>query len=224
VIDYHSSGGYDAELEDVITNAQLYAAMMPTPKNQTAWVFDIDETTLSGYEQMKSIGFGYVAKINHDWVMTSSAPAIPQSLAFYQQLVKAGFKIIFLTGRKDDEHDATALNLEKQGYNTYDMLITRTPPGQSQCSATAAAAAAGRGLQRWAAGQRCKPRQVKLGQPLLTRRRTILIVRTEICRVQSDGVGLQERAPHSVRRAAGLRHRRMRRRSVLRYGRALHGI
>lgn len=72
MIDYHSSGGYDAELEDVITNAQLYASMMPAPANQTAWVFDIDETTLSGYEQMKSIGFGYVAKINHDWVSEST--------------------------------------------------------------------------------------------------------------------------------------------------------
>lgn len=130
--DYHTvmpgatQSGYDTEMDDVIQNAQYYAAAA-TPNNNTAWVFDVDETSLSGYTEMLSIGFGYVAKINHDWVLSASAPAIQQTLGLYKQLVSQGYKIIFLTGRKDTEHDATATNLVNVGYTSFETLVTRTP-------------------------------------------------------------------------------------------------
>lgn len=126
VEDFHSSGGYDRELGGVVQNAQLYAATIK-PQNNSAWVFDVDETSLSNYAEMDSINFGFVAKMNHDWIMSAAAPAIPQTLALYKQLVAAGFKIIFLTGRKDIEHDATVLNLQKEGYTTFETLIVRDP-------------------------------------------------------------------------------------------------
>jgi hypothetical protein len=78
VEDFHSSGGYDAEITNVVNNAMLFAAA-GTAKNNSAWVFDVDETSLSGYTEMQSIGFGYVPKLNHDWILESSAPAIPQT-------------------------------------------------------------------------------------------------------------------------------------------------
>jgi len=124
--DFHSSGSYDNEMSNVVTNAQLFATQVKA-SNNSAWVFDVDETSLSGYSEMLSIGFGFVAKLNHEWIMSASAPAIPQTLALYKQLVSSGFKIIFLTGRKDIEHDATAQNLRNEGYNTFETLITRVP-------------------------------------------------------------------------------------------------
>jgi hypothetical protein len=36
-------------------------------------------------------------------------------------------KIIFLTGRKDIEYDATYKNLQLSGYNNFEQLIVRTP-------------------------------------------------------------------------------------------------
>lgn len=113
-------------LSGTLTNAQTYAAAL-TAANNSAWVFDVDETSLSGFTEMKSIGFGYVAKLNHEWILEASAPAIPQTLALYNDLIKAGFRVIFLTGRKDTEHDATADNLVKAGYSGFDKLVTRVP-------------------------------------------------------------------------------------------------
>jgi len=124
--DFHSSGAYDQELAAVITNTQLYAQSIKATNN-SLWVFDVDETTLSGYSEMQSIGFGFVPQLNNDWIMKSNAPAIPQSLALYKQLVAAGFRIVFLTGRKDYQNEATALNLRLQGYTQFEQLITRTP-------------------------------------------------------------------------------------------------
>jgi acid phosphatase len=126
VEDFHTNGGYDTEMTGVVNNAQLFAAA-GLPNNNSAWVFDVDETSLSGYTEMLSIGFGYVSKLNHDWIMESSAPAIPQTLALYNQLIQAGFKVIFLTGRKDIENAATVLNLQKQGYQGFEFVQTRIP-------------------------------------------------------------------------------------------------
>jgi predicted secreted acid phosphatase len=110
----------------VINNAVLYATS-GTPANNSVWVFDVDETSLSGYAEMLSIGFGFVPKLSKEWILNASAPAIPQTLGLYQQVIAAGYRVIFLTGRTWDEQDATALNLANAGYTQYDTLITRTP-------------------------------------------------------------------------------------------------
>jgi len=96
VEDYHvSGGGYDTELNNVISNALTYAAAS-TAANNSLWVFDIDETSLSGYTEMLSTGLGsYVPKLNHEWVLNSSAPAILPTLTLYQEVVAQGFKVVF---------------------------------------------------------------------------------------------------------------------------------
>jgi acid phosphatase len=126
VEDFHTNGGYDAEMTAVTSNAMMYAQAL-TPANNSVWVFDIDETSLSGYTEMLSIGFGYVSKLNHDWILNASAPALPQTQMLYNQLISQGFRIVFLTGRKDTEHDATVANLKNVGYNTFDQVIVRNP-------------------------------------------------------------------------------------------------
>lgn len=114
-------------MASVIQNAALYAASL-TPANNSVWVFDIDETSLSGYTEMLSLGLGgYVAKLNKEWIMNATAPPINQTLGFYQGLISSGFKVIFLTGRTWDEHDATAQNLQFAGYNVFDTLLVRQP-------------------------------------------------------------------------------------------------
>ena len=126
VEDFHTGGGYDLEMSDVLTNAQVYAGA-GVAANNSVWVFDVDETSLSGYTEMLSIGFGYVAKLSHEWILSASAPALPQTQALYKQLIGAGYRVIFLTGRKDIESDATRANLISVGYTVFDTLITRVP-------------------------------------------------------------------------------------------------
>lgn len=110
----------------VINNAMLFA-QAGTPSNNSAWVFDIDETSLSGYKEMLSMGFGYVPKLSKEWILNASAPAIPQTLGLYQQLIASGYRVIFLTGRTYDEHDATVQNMRNAGYTQFDTIITRSP-------------------------------------------------------------------------------------------------
>lgn len=122
---YHECGQYDRDLEAIVNKAIAHFNRVPARNNATV-VFDIDDTVLSDYANEKEINFGYIPKLSHEWIMRADAPAIPQAKKLYDYLQKKGFKIIFLSGRKYDEYDASIKNLKEQGFTTFDKLIVRS--------------------------------------------------------------------------------------------------
>lgn len=121
---YYECGQYDRDLEKVVNRAIKHFKKISIQHNATV-IFDVDDTVLSDYADAKSISFGYIPKLSHEWVLCADAPAIPQAKRLYDYLVERGFKIIFLTGRKYDEYDATIKNLKDQGFLYFDKLIVR---------------------------------------------------------------------------------------------------
>ena len=93
-------------------------------KNSTV-VFDIDETTLDNYKAIKKIGYGYESKYWDEWLGKAEAPAIQQVKELYEFLLQKGFKIIFITGKKDYQYNATLKNMKLVGYTEFDTIITR---------------------------------------------------------------------------------------------------
>lgn len=59
------------------------------------------------------------------WVEEASSLAIPGSLKLYKQLIKLGFKIVFLTGVEEIYREARIKNLKAVGYTTWEKLILR---------------------------------------------------------------------------------------------------
>ncbi|OMP12789.1 Acid phosphatase (Class B) [Corchorus olitorius] len=57
--------------------------------------------------------------------MEGKAPALPESLKLYSKLLSLGIKVVFLTGRPEDQRSATATNLKKVGYRTWEKLILK---------------------------------------------------------------------------------------------------
>jgi acid phosphatase len=121
---YYECGQYDRDLENVVNCAIKHFKKIPARHNATV-IFDVDDTVLSDYADEKSISFGYIPKLSHEWILRADAHALPQTKRFYDFLVDRGFKIIFLTGRKHDEYDATIKNLKEQGFVHFDKLIVR---------------------------------------------------------------------------------------------------
>lgn len=122
---YYECGRYDKDLNRVVKRAiQYFKKLKACP--QDAVIFDIDDTVLSNYCDEKDIRFGYIPKLSHEWVMRADAPAIEQTKCLYDYLCKRGFRIIFITGRKYDEYDATVKNLKNQGFHQFDKLIVRS--------------------------------------------------------------------------------------------------
>lgn len=90
-----------------------------------AVVFDADETLISNWEIIIKDDFGYIPKLQNDYEMLSSAVAIPPMKSFYKYLQDKNVHIVMLTGRHEDKRNATALNLERQDFTDYDMLLLR---------------------------------------------------------------------------------------------------
>ncbi|KAK8939211.1 Stem 28 kDa glycoprotein [Platanthera zijinensis] len=92
------------------------------------WVFDVDETSLSNLPYYSRHGFGvepFNATLFDTWVATGTAPPLPESLKLYKELLSLGIKVVFLTGRAEEQRQITASNLKKAGYYSWEKLILR---------------------------------------------------------------------------------------------------
>lgn len=61
----------------------------------------------------------------NEWVNTGKAPPLPESLKLYKKLLLLGIKIVFLTGRPEDQRNVTEANLKHAGFNTWEKLILK---------------------------------------------------------------------------------------------------
>lgn len=121
---YYESGKFDKELNEVIEAAKVKFDKVEFKEN-SAVIFDVDETVLDNYRLAEQMGFGYVYEINKKWNAELKAHAIPQVKELYDFLLSKGAKIIFLTGRNFPEYEVTYQNLKKEGYTVFDTLITQ---------------------------------------------------------------------------------------------------
>lgn len=97
------------------------------PQEKLALVLDIDETTLSNYEEMAKADFAYDSTVFHAWIKSAKAPAIPGTLRLYQEAQRLGVSVFFITGRAEFERDATERNLREQGFQNWRQLFLRSP-------------------------------------------------------------------------------------------------
>ncbi len=97
-----------------------------------ALVLDIDETSLSNWDEEVQDDFGYIAKDWNDWVDKKQAPAIEGTLRLYNEAVKHGVSVFFITGRPQSQEAATAENLKAAGYHDWAGLALRGPHPPTQ--------------------------------------------------------------------------------------------
>lgn len=125
VQDYYENGQYDEEMNKII-NSTIDKLDQETLPGKPLAIFDVDETILSNYTHTKEIGFGFEWQLWGEWIQRADCDAIQQTKRLYDWLIERNVNIIFLTGRKDYEYDATIKNLNDVGITVFDSLITRT--------------------------------------------------------------------------------------------------
>ena len=124
VKEYYESGRFYKEVENVVEKAEKEFDKVEI-KDNSAVVFDVDETVLDNYGLEKLMGFGYVYEMNKKWNAEMKAPALKPVKELYDYLLSKGVHIIFLTGRNFSEYNATYQNLKNAGYAVFDTLITQ---------------------------------------------------------------------------------------------------
>ena len=118
-IDYSQ---YEQEVRDVCQNALDTHFKKHMITEQSAIIFDIDETALSDYPFFKAQSFEWSIEDAYQFRFTKESVAIRPVQEFYNELKKLGFKLIFLTSRRDTLYQATCQNLAQEGY-VFDELI-----------------------------------------------------------------------------------------------------
>lgn len=133
LVQYHDSGDYEKDIDKVASQAQAYLSeaiakqKKQNSKEKLAIVFDIDETVLSNYAYMREVNFGGTLDEFTRMINQGTDPAIPATLALYQQAQKGGVHVFFITGRLDTPalRKSTAQNLQAAGFGKYDALIMK---------------------------------------------------------------------------------------------------
>ena len=97
-----------------------------------ALVLDIDETSLSNWDVEAQDDYGYIAKDWNSWVDQRKAPAIAGTLRLYNEALKHGVAVFFITGRGVAQEAATADNLKAVGYHDWAGLALRGPHPATQ--------------------------------------------------------------------------------------------
>ncbi|MDI9818093.1 MULTISPECIES: HAD family acid phosphatase [unclassified Legionella] len=128
---YHDNGSYDKELGHTILKARDYIIKEAiinkrhgNPK-KLAVVLDIDETSLSNYNKMVKRDFVANRKQIHKEIMTADSPAIRPMLTLYNDVMKYGVDVFFVTGRSLSELKATRSNLLRAGFKDWAGLYLR---------------------------------------------------------------------------------------------------
>jgi hypothetical protein len=127
---YHDSGAYLDDVSDVAQRALRYLHLRlkrgdfegKTP----AIVLDIDETALSNYPDMVKLDFGGTIEEIRAEEDDGTDAAIAPILKLYRYAKARHIAVFFITGRMEEDRQATEANLEKAGYLNYDGLILRS--------------------------------------------------------------------------------------------------
>lgn len=117
----------DMDLEADRAVAFLEARAHRRDDEKLALVLDIDETTLSNWDEMSGANFEYDSKAFNAWVESAQAPAIQGTLRIYSAAQRLGVRVFFLTGRPEFQRASTESNLRLQGFSKWQQLILRKP-------------------------------------------------------------------------------------------------
>ncbi len=132
VIQYHDSGEYDQDVKTVMAQALSYLKTrvnQPYPAGKKpAIILDIDETSLSNYPDMAKLDFGGSINDIRQMEDKGTDPVIQPTLELYQFAKAHHVAVFFITGRHEEEREATKVNLQKVGYNEWEELILRDGP------------------------------------------------------------------------------------------------
>jgi acid phosphatase len=132
----YQAENYDGDVAAVFTAARAYVEGRAGEVSKPALVLDIDETSLSNWANIKANNFGFITDGACDrlpngpcgfkaWILQGVAPPIMPALDLFNAAKAKGVAVIFITGRRDRERQATLWNLDRAGYEGWAKLVTR---------------------------------------------------------------------------------------------------
>lgn len=122
---YVDSGEYAKQVGRVAGRAERFLVRNAPATARPAIVLDIDETSLSNWPNQIDSNFCYDPVAFHAWVLLAEAKALPEVLHLYETASRLGVEVFFVTGRHEDQREATEANLRAVGFDSWAALDMR---------------------------------------------------------------------------------------------------
>lgn len=126
---YYESGQYYKEMGRNLNDAKEYLdrQLQSERLNPLAIVLDIDETTLSNYQDLERFGFTHNTQALTAAFMLGQSPAIEPVLNLYEYAIQRGVHVFFISERLNTPEiiSKTVQNLKQAGYTKWDNLILK---------------------------------------------------------------------------------------------------
>lgn len=122
------SGCYETDLKhqsDLAIAFLQHRVTQAKAGEKLALVLDIDETSLSNWDEEKQDDFGYISKDWNAYVDSKKAPAIAGTLRLFNEALKQHVSVFFITGRPENQRAVTMDNLKAAGYHDWSGLALR---------------------------------------------------------------------------------------------------
>jgi acid phosphatase len=132
----YQAANYWDDIALVIADARAYVERRAEQVKLPAVVLDIDETSLSNWENIRDNNFGFIkggpctqepnmACGFDEWIRMAVAPAIEPTRTFFNVMRARNISVFFISGRRNNQRDVTLLNLDHAGFEGWTKLITR---------------------------------------------------------------------------------------------------
>jgi len=127
---------YGEDMTAVFASAQAYVERRAVEVEKPAVVLDIDETSLSNWQNLDLDDFGFIAKGPcpkrpgfacgfASYVASESSEPIDPARKFFDAVRGKHVAVFFVTGRRDRQRRATIVNLRRAGFRGWTQLATR---------------------------------------------------------------------------------------------------
>lgn len=133
---YHDSGAYQKDFDAVIAKAARFVAEEAPKTKKPAIVFDVDETVLSNWPEIRANHYGNFSygDCSHlpdgpcgdqAWVERAEASAFPATRALIRSTEAEHVAVFFLTGRHERHRAAVTRNLLREGISGWTAFYMR---------------------------------------------------------------------------------------------------
>ena len=125
---YHDTGKYYKEISQITYQIEQYINEKTAVKSNKkyALVLDIDETSLSNYQNIVKREFSNDKDRIHNDILKADATAITPIKKLFDYAKEHNVNVFFITGRYLSEKEATIKNLHSQGYSGWKAIFFRT--------------------------------------------------------------------------------------------------
>jgi predicted secreted acid phosphatase len=126
---YYESGQYYKDMGRNLNDAKEYLdrQLQSERINPLAIVLDIDETTLSNYQDLERFGFNHNTQALTAAFMLGQSTAIEPVLNLYEYAIQQGVHVFFISERLNTPEimSKTVQNLKQAGYTKWENLILK---------------------------------------------------------------------------------------------------